>query len=217
MIKQVVTDYNFYNDRADEVIEEVGIDIIFKDLKDTLIKNRLVCLAAPQIGYKNRIIAMDFKGDIRYFINPSIIDTRGTMGFDIETCPSVPDTKFAVLRYPEIHVSYFDENLKVAEHPMCMIGMAAMHMQKAIDILDGRLICDGSLPILDGWEKLKPSEQDEIFKEWIEVQNKATEEVKEEIKQDEALNEISNAIDFMQSVAKGETKLMSDKELEEMK
>lgn len=153
---------------------------------------------------------MNFKGDIRYFINPSIVGVRGAMGFNIETCPSVPDSQFAVLRYPEIHVSYFDENLKVAEHPICMIGMAAIHMQRAIDILDGRLICDGSLPILDGWEKLTPKQQDEIFKEWLQKQNEKIEKTKEEIEQDEELKEISNAIDFMQSVAKGETKLEKD-------
>lgn len=160
---------------------------------------------------------MDFKGDIRYFVNPSIVNTRGTMGFDIETCISIPDKKFAVLRYPEIHISYFDENLKVAEHPMCMIGMSAMHMQKAIDILDGRLICDGSLPILEGWDKLTPKQQDEIFKEWLERQKEEISKAKEEINQDKDLKEISDAIDFMQSVAKGETKLMTDEELKNMK
>jgi peptide deformylase len=166
MVKKVIIDYNFYNDRADEVISISGIDNILQDLKDTIIKNNYECLAAPQIGYKNRIIAMNFKGDVRFFINPSVIKFNGKMGFDFETCPSVPNAKFAILRYPEVHVSYFDENLKVVDHPMCMIGRAAMHMQRTIDILDGRLICDGSLPILDGWEKLKPQEQDEILKEY---------------------------------------------------
>ena len=81
-------------------------------------------------------------------------------------------------------------------------------MQKAIDILDGRLICDGSLPILEGWDKLSPKEQDEIFKEWLQAHNEVTEKVKEDIENDKELKELSRAIDFMQSVAKGETKLM---------
>ena len=175
-----------------------------------------VCLAASQIGYNKRIVAMNFKGDIRYFVNPSVSKTNGTMGFDIETCPSVPNEKFSVLRHPEIHLSYLDKNFKIAEHPMCMIGMSALQMQKAIDILDGRLICDGSLPILEGWEKLTSKEQDEIFEEWLKNQREITEKVKEDIKKDKELKDVSDAIDFMQSVARGETILMSDEEIAKM-
>ena len=138
------------------------------------------------------------------------------MGFDVETCITLPGEKFAVLRHPEVHLAYLNENFKLAEHPMCMIGLAAMHMQKAIDILDGRLICDGSLPILEGWEKLTSKEQDEIFKEWMEKQKAETSKVKEEIDSDTELKEVSDAIDFMKSVARGETILMSDEEIAKM-
>ena len=218
MIKTVITDYDFYNDRADEVEFNENISQILIDLKDTLL-NSLgeVCLAAPQIGYKKRIVAMSFKDNIiRYFINPSISKTNGTMGFDIESCPSVPGTTFAVLRHPEIHLAYLNEDFKLAEHPMCMIGLSALQMQKAIDILDGRLICDGSLPILEGWDKLTPKQQDEIFKEWLQQQKETISKVKEEINADEGLKEMSNAIDFMQSVARGETILMTDEEIEKL-
>lgn len=223
MVKNIVTDYDFYNDRADEVEFKEDISYIIADLKDTLLKfkdKNLIALTASQIGYKKRIVAMVFENnDVRFFINPSISNTRGTMGFDIETCHSISDrnAKFAVLRYPEIHLSYLDENFKLAEHPMCMIGMSAMHMQKAIDILDGRLICDGSLPILEGWEKLKPHEQDEIFEEWLKNQKEITEKIKEDIEKDKELKDLSDAIDFMQSVAKGETQLMTDEELSNLK
>ena len=217
MIKAVIADYTFYNDRADEVEIKEDISYILKDLKDTLLSMpKEVCLAAPQIGYGKRIVAMNFKGDVRYFINPSVSKTNGTMGFDIETCPSVPNEKFAVLRHPEIHLMYLNEEFKLADHPMCMIGLSSLQMQKAIDILDGRLICDGSLPILEGWEKLTSKEQDEIFREWMEKQKAETSKVKEEIDSDAELKEVSDAIDFMKSVARGETILMSDEEIAKM-
>ena len=54
MVKAIITDYNFYNDRADEVISNDEMSTILQDLKDTIIKNKYECLAAPQIGYKNR-------------------------------------------------------------------------------------------------------------------------------------------------------------------
>lgn len=206
MKKPVITDYNFYNDRADEVLSDfTDITDVVRDMKDTMLANNYDYLSAPQIGVLKRIICIKFKDTIRTYINPCIVDTKGTMGFNIETSISVPNEKYALLRYPEVHISYFEEDGNLHESPVAFIGMSAMYIQQMIDILDGRLICDASLPILEGWEKLSAKEQDEIFALWLNNQTHKIESVKLEINKDPELSKISKGIDFLNSVREGKT------------
>lgn len=206
MIHPIITDYNFYNDRADEVnFNTDNIDYVIRDIKDTMLANNYTYLSAPQIGVLKRIICIKFDADIRTYINPCIVDSKGTPGFNIEESASVPNQKFALLRYPEIHVSYFQEDGTLHSAPVAFVGVSAMYLQQMIDILDGRLVCDGSLPILDGWDKLSAKEQDEIFKLWLDNQTEKINETKKEIESDPELSKISEGIDFLNSVREGKT------------
>lgn len=202
----IITDYNFYNDRADEVLfGNDEINYIIQDMKDTMLSNNLEYISAPQIGVMKRIICIKFDKDIRTYINPCILEAKGRLGFNIEQSISVPDAKFAVLRYPEVHVSYFEEDGSLHSSPVAFIGVSAMYIQQMIDILDGRLICDGSLPILEGWEKLSAKEQDSIFRDWLAEQTSKMNETKREIELDPELSKISEGIDFLNSVREGKT------------
>lgn len=206
MKKPVVTDYNFYNDRADEILfNSDNVLMIINDIKDTMLADKHDYLSAPQIGYLKRVFCIKFKDGIRTFINPCIVDTKGTPGFNIESSVSVPDSRFALLRYPEVHLSYFEEDGTLHESPVAFIGASAMYVQQMIDVLDGRLVCDGSLPILEGWEKLSAKDQDEIFKMWLDNETHRMELTKEEISKDPELSKISEGIDFLNSVREGKT------------
>ena len=79
-VKTVITDYNAYNDRADEIDlrkEAKLAQSTIIDLKQTIQKNNYVCLAAPHIGVNKRILCINFNGDIRTFCNPVLTSAKG--------------------------------------------------------------------------------------------------------------------------------------------
>ena len=81
MIKDIVTDLEKLSERCEEIDirkENNEMREIIVNLKETLRQHKDgVGLAAPQIGYNKRIFVINFKGDIRTFINPIISKAEG--------------------------------------------------------------------------------------------------------------------------------------------
>ena len=117
---------------------------LLEDMVKTMYNNQGVGLAAPQTGVLKRIAVVDVGGGPIKFINPEIIEKKGS---DIveEGCLSIPGASVRVKRAKKIKVQYMDENGKtltiVAE------GLFARAIQHEIDHLNGRLIIDYLNPI----------------------------------------------------------------------
>ncbi len=210
-IKNVITDYNALSDRAEEVDIRKENSLVREtvlDLKSTIKHNDYVALAAPQIGVRKRILCINFKGDIRTFCNPVVTHLEG-FTLNKETCPSIPGKRFIRFRNTSITVIYQDPLGKV--NSVKLDGLAAMVMQYAIDILDGLLISDVGLEIDDAWENATEAERNEVLAAYMESLDIQMKQMKKEVEADPDMKKISDAIDFMDSVSKGETKLESFK------
>jgi len=105
-----------------------------------------VGIAAPQVGYFERIVIIDVssKPKIKHhghliLVNPEITQWKG---FEVgrEGCMSVPDYTGNVIRAKKIHLMALDENGVQQEYDM--EGYEARAVQHEIDHLDGLLFLD---------------------------------------------------------------------------
>ena len=120
---------------------------VIKDLKDTMIKNDLIGLAAPQIGENYKIFVTQPrktkarrlpKGDkFRVYINPKITYFSKKQNIIYEGCGSVLNgTLFGPVKRPEeIKVVARDENQK--KFQVHCNGILARVIQHEYDHLDG--------------------------------------------------------------------------------
>ncbi len=89
-------------DRIDERILELA-----EDLRDTMIEEEGVGLAAPQVGVLKRIVVVDIGDGPITLINPEIVQEEGE-NIDEEGCLSVPGKSGKVLRPKKVTVKYTD-------------------------------------------------------------------------------------------------------------
>ena len=102
----IITDVEKLSVRADEINikkERPLLNETILKIKETIRENSLTGLAANQIGVNKRIMCVNFNGDIRTFINPAIIDSKG---FDLskETCSSIPDKKYIRTKFFRLNI-----------------------------------------------------------------------------------------------------------------
>jgi peptide deformylase len=129
---------------------------VIKDLRDTMIKNDLIGLAAPQIGYNFKIFITQPrktirrklpKGDkLRVYINPKIVKFSKSENIIYEGCGSVLNGNLfgPVKRAKEITIEAFDE--KSSRFQIRCDGILARVIQHEYDHMDGieftEKICD---------------------------------------------------------------------------
>ncbi|MBP7927983.1 peptide deformylase [Patescibacteria group bacterium] len=119
---------------------------IMTNLEETLWEGRFkgVGLAAPQLGYTQRIFAAhrSLKKDqdpVKYmFVNPEITKFSTATEIGWEGCLSIPDTYCKVKRSKEIVVEYMDKNGE--KQKTRASGFFARIIQHELDHLDGILI-----------------------------------------------------------------------------
>lgn len=109
-----------------------------------------VGIAAPQVGYFQRIVIVDISGmrklpadssnnGCMILINPEIIEWNG-MDMGREGCMSVPDFTGNVIRAEEIAFTAFDT--QGTQHELNSAGYEARAVQHEVDHLDGLLFLD---------------------------------------------------------------------------
>lgn len=106
-----------------------------------------VGLAAPQVGIKRRVVAVqrvDKEGEpIEVYPNIRIEEFRGELQAGPEGCLSVPDRRGEVLRSRDITIVYTDASLdQPREIREDVSGFAAVIFQHEVDHLDGILYID---------------------------------------------------------------------------
>lgn len=206
-IKTVITDYEAYNDRADEIdLRKEGklAQQTIVDLKQTMKKYDYVCLAAPHIGVNKRILCINFKGDIRTFCNPLMTASEG---FELsrEKCPALNNKEYIRPRQNKVTIMYQNPMGKVVSQTFS--GLAARVMQYGIDILDGLLLSDVGLELDENWDKGTEAERDEILGLYLESLDIKRKDIKTQIDNDPEAKQMLSAIEFMESVQRGETEV----------
>lgn len=182
---------------------------ITKALKDTLNANKLTALSAPAIGEEKRIFVINFREEIKTFINPIIVQAKG-MELNLETCSSIPGKRFLVPRNNDIMVVYQRPMGKIEQRQL--IGRAAFVFQHELQHLDGLLISDIGLEIDDDFDNASEEEKNEVIQAYLESLDIRRNELHEEIQATPELKQLSDGIDFMTSVYTGKTKIEPIKE-----
>jgi len=112
---------------------------IFFHMKKILLERNALGIAAPQIGFPQRLIAVRFDGNLLQLANPFIIEEEGK-SLLTEGCLSIPEIFVKVARSQKIKVEGVNEKGK--KRIVKAEGILARALQHEIDHLNGVLIID---------------------------------------------------------------------------
>lgn len=177
---------------------------IISALKHTIELNNIVSLSAPAIGYDKRIFCIKFDTEIKTFINPVIIQSKGIQ-LSREICTSIPGRTFIRPRNNDITVIY--QKPSGPSESRQLVGLSAIVFQHELDHLEGLLLSDIGLEIDDDFENASDEEREEVINYYLDSLDLKRKELEEEIQSNEELKQLSDGIKFMESVYKGETQI----------
>lgn len=203
------------NNRSDEIdVRKEGqlTREITLALKDAIREKNLNALSAPQLGYSKRIFCIRFGKEIKTFINP-ILTNVGGLEMSKETCSSIPNKTYIRPRHNE--VTFICQTPLGKIESLKLVGLAARVFQHQLDHLDGLLLNDVGLEVEDDFFNASEEERGEVINAYLESLDLKQKEIDKEIEEDKDLKQVSDAIKFMTSVAKGETKLVKQEKAEE--
>ena len=213
LVKDIITDELQMSERAVEIdvrTQATEMREIIKALKDTMREKGLSSLSAPAIGYNRRIFCIDFKdSEIKTFINPIIAQAKG-MQLSIEKCVCIPDKEFMRPRNNDLMIIYQRPTGQIENRQI--VGMSAIVFQHELDHLDGLLISDVGIEIDEDFHNATEEEQQEVINAYLDALDIKKKEIDTEINTTPELKQLSDGIDFMESVYKGETKIEPIKE-----
>ena len=213
LVKDTVTDELQLSERAVEIdvrTQATEMREIIKALKDTMRAKGLSSLSAPAIGYNRRIFCIDFKdSEIKTFINPIIAQAKG-MQLSIEKCVCIPDKEFMRPRNNDLMIIYQRPTGQIENRQI--VGMSAIVFQHELDHLDGLLLSDVGIEIDEDFHNATEEEQQEVINAYLDALDIKKKEIDTEINTNPELKQLSDGIDFMESVYKGETKIEPIKE-----
>jgi peptide deformylase len=138
MIKDIVKDIDFLRIPLDKASKEDRY--ILQDILDTAYFHKENCLgiAANQIGYNKKIIAVRTGEDeFMIMINPLIVKKSAEKYLSIEGCLSLEGTS-EVVRHKRITVMYSDTKFKIKK--LDCFGLLAKIVQHEVDHCYGILI-----------------------------------------------------------------------------
>lgn len=209
--QEIITNYDELSERAYEIAvasNREEVEQIVSELKDTILENHLTHLTAPQIGYGKRIFCINFSGDIRTFINPMIIKAEEIV-LSREHCASL-ENDYIIPRHKEIVAAYQTPTGKSESNRF--LEPVSHIFEQCQDLLDGVLLCDYGLEITPEFDEATEEEKEEVIKYYLDALAGVQKELEEQIEGDEWLKKTRDAIDFIDSVIKGETKMEPEEE-----
>lgn len=185
---------------------------IISELKKRMEEDNLTALSAPQIGEKYRIFCIEFtekKGkktnkSIKTFINPVVTGIRGVV-VDREADVCLPDQQFIIVRNNDLSILY--QNPMGNPVSQKFSGKSSAVIQMMVDHLDGVLLSDLGLEIDERFDEATEEEKNELIDAYLKSLDLYKKEVDKDIDNDKDLKSMKDAIDFIQSVRNGETKL----------
>lgn len=205
MSYNLVFDLEELRERVDEVNPldaRATVDAIKAKLKKY---PNLYALSAPQIGIKERVIVIKYKGDkFKEYINPRIFKAED-YHLIREKDISSPEKEFISLRPGKVFIEYQTKDA-VPENNV-LKGNSAEVFDRLINYLDGLPLEDYGLEVMPGFDEATEEERQEIINMYLESLKKRHQLIEENISQDKDARELRDAIRFMAAVEKGEVKL----------
>ena len=116
---------------------------LLDDMRETLVREDGVGLAAPQVGILKRVVIIDVNNMRMELINPKIIDQDGEE-IEQEACLSCKGMSGYVKRPSQVTVSAFDRYGN--EFIITGVGLLARCLCHELDHLDGVLFIDKVIP-----------------------------------------------------------------------
>lgn len=144
--------------KGEEISKEYPeLDLLIKNMFDTMYNANGVGLAAPQVGLPIRLFIVDttpfsdndelskqeqeeLKGFKKIFINAKILKEEGGLWAFNEGCLSIPGIHEDVVREDKITIEYYDENFQ--KHSETYDGLRARVIQHEYDHIEGILFTD---------------------------------------------------------------------------
>lgn len=134
----------------DQRLRELSVEIdqnnipdlvsLASDMSETMIVDKGIGLAAPQIGQNIRLIIVSTKSGPQVMFNPKIVKKSIRQEWGEEGCLSIPGVFGNVKRYRTVECSFFDT--KGQRQVAKAEGLLARVIQHEIDHLDGILFID---------------------------------------------------------------------------
>ena len=221
-VVKIIKDKDQLQQRCDEVNlfnpeEFKSVYAHIQTVKDALRTNKdLVCLAAPQLGFKERFFCIKFdRGDIRAFINPLIITSKN-LHLSREFQIGVDDTEYIIPRYEEIRVEYQTPMGSIEDNTFK--GAASQVFQQMNDLIEGITLDTLGLEVLEGYDEADEDTKKLIIEMWMNSLKEKESQLKEEIKNDKELEQLDGAISFLKEVELGNVELekLTESEIEEV-
>jgi len=140
----IVTDLDQLREPCNEVGNISNAMKVANKIRDYLLGNEALGLAANQLGYQFTIFGIKlkrkgFRKRVDILINPIAVEERGEL-IHKEACLSLPGRIIRVKRYTSLRVTYCDSNLKGGSR--IYTGLEAAVVQHEMDHLNGILIID---------------------------------------------------------------------------
>ena len=212
-VLKIVDNPDKFTERVSEILGDTRPDEIqhaASDMKDTIKANKdLVALCAPQIGQNLRMFCVRFSDDkIKTFLNPMIVKQSG-LHLSREINASLKDEKgnlqeYIIPRHNEISVAYQQTDGRVEVDQFK--GVLAEVVQQMVEMLDGVLLSDYGLPVIEGFDKATKEEKQQVISMYLESLKAGNKELKDEIEKDPELKNLNNNIEFMKGVIMGDIK-----------
>lgn len=178
---------------------------IIVDLKETMRANGCRYLTAPQIGEDYNVFCIRFgENDVRTFVN-SMVKNVMHHHFSIEECLSIPGKRYLVQRCGTIVIECQTPLGESTEQTF--YGEAAELIEHCIWHIDGNLISMIGLEIDELWYQATDEEREEVMEAYKNALDEAAKIATQELKDDPELAQLNEAIEFMNSVRDGKTKL----------
>lgn len=117
----------------------IRLQLVLRDMAETMYRENGVGLAAPQVGIRRRIVVLDVGDGLVELINPEIVSAEGEIGM-VEGCLSVPGRRGFVVRPEKVKVKAQDRKGEWFE--IEGDGLLGRCLQHEIDHLNGVLYVD---------------------------------------------------------------------------
>lgn len=147
-----------------------GYDVLEKKMMESLLEEKGVGIAAPQVGVNRRLVIVQRldkeEKPLEYYYNPVITEKRGDLVEGWEGCLSVPDGFGKVMRSQDIDIEYDkNESGNIIRFKEKIEGWTAVIFQHEIDHLDGILFidkkCEGDLVPKEEYYEMRKKQKEE--------------------------------------------------------
>lgn len=130
----------------DDPIEEFPtLEVLLKDMNETMLAENGMGLAANQIGHTVRIFILKTGEGYSEHINPEVLSQEEIVDFEGEGCLSIPGVTVTTKRFKKLRLKWQDR--QGVAHEAFFEDLRAFAVQHEIDHLDGKLYVDQLGPV----------------------------------------------------------------------